>query len=127
MHADDYTSLFLIFHIPIACYIFFIFPVMQSRKRFLNLLNLRRVIYVHYLLIFIGFFAEKTASFWNVLLAYFIVLSPSIMMHLVINNHFKNPNNIPEPDEPTHKQCPYCAEVVLIEAIKCKHCHSELQ
>ena len=32
-----------------------------------------------------------------------------------------------EPDEPTHKQCPYCAEVVLIEAIKCKHCHSELQ
>ena len=32
-----------------------------------------------------------------------------------------------EPDEPTHKQCPYCAEVILIEAIVCKHCKSHLQ
>lgn len=31
------------------------------------------------------------------------------------------------PDQTWYRKCPYCAEEVLAEAIKCKHCHSELE
>ena len=30
------------------------------------------------------------------------------------------------PPAPTHKSCPFCAEPIRAEAIKCKHCGSEL-
>ena len=33
----------------------------------------------------------------------------------------------PPPPEDTHKPCPYCGEEVLIAAIKCKHCQSDLE
>lgn len=36
------------------------------------------------------------------------------------------PNVWAEPVAPTHKACPYCAEDVLVAAIKCKHCGSDL-
>ena len=88
---------------------FFIFKRMQTRKRYLNLLNLRRVVMqAIFWTIFSKFFFDNNWFFLN----FFILFSPFIMMHLVINNHLKNPNNIPEPPEPPeptyYKKCPYC-------------------
>lgn len=34
---------------------------------------------------------------------------------------------VPPAPAPTTKTCPYCAEQVLLAAIKCKHCGSELK
>ncbi|ROM94674.1 hypothetical protein BK658_17670 [Pseudomonas brassicacearum] len=32
----------------------------------------------------------------------------------------------PKKEEPATKACPYCAEQILVAAVKCKHCGSEI-
>lgn len=36
------------------------------------------------------------------------------------------PKAAPVPASATHRKCPFCAEEILVEAIKCKHCGSEI-
>ena len=44
----------------------------------------------------------------------------------VVVTELPRPNIWAEPVVPTTRACPFCAEEVLIAAIKCKHCQSDL-
>lgn len=67
----------------------------------------------------------RTGFGWFVLACIISPLLAGIFL-AVTKNKAKNAQNPIGPSEQTHVRCPHCAEFVLPEALKCKHCGAEL-
>jgi len=65
-----------------------------------------------------------------VIVGYMLMIVPGVILHIICiyKAHSGNPYKF-DPEEPrpeTHVRCPDCKELVLKEAVKCKHCGCKL-
>lgn len=75
--------------------------------------------------ILVGVYASKKRRSAAGFIILSLLLSPLIGFIFAFAVEDKR-NLAVRPNEATHKKCPYCAELVLKEAKKCKHCGSEI-
>lgn len=77
------------------------------------------------LAIAVGVYASKKGRSAGGFILLSLILSPLIgfIFALAADDH---KNVVVQPNEETHKKCPYCAELILKDAKKCKHCGSEI-
>jgi len=65
---------------------------------------------------------NRNGTYWFVLGFIFPILAPIVL--LLFKETIKIDDSQPTPE--THVKCPECKELVLKEAIKCKHCGCKL-
>jgi hypothetical protein len=82
--------------------------------------------------ILVGQDAERRGmSGWGWGLFVFLICIVGLPIYLIVrrpiqNNNPSSPQNQIAASSINTKKCPYCAEIIMAEAIKCKHCGSDL-
>lgn len=78
--------------------------------------------------IIVGVFAGnrgRSGAGWFVLS---LLISPLITFLLVaVSKNLDPARQISQPSTATHRKCPACAELILPEAVVCKHCGSKVE
>ena len=70
----------------------------------------------------IAAFKNRSGIYWFVIGFLFPVIAPLVL--LLFKESLKTDDDKPTPK--THVKCPDCKELVLKEAVKCKHCGCKL-